>query len=197
MTAIILAGGKSRRMGTNKALLNFKGKTFLEHQIDLLKGLFDEVIISANSLETYKGFNIPIVVDTYHDKGPLGGIYTGLINSKSYHTFIIACDMPFVEIDLINKLKSFTRDSNKNRYDVVIPENNKCLEPLHAFYSKACIGPIKAQIETGNFKVIDFFPQVKVKKVKFDMSTSIKKYKTDPLTNVNTREELNALKDCQ
>ena len=182
-------------MGTNKALLNFKGKTFLEQQIDLLKGLFDEVIISANSLETYKDFNVPIVVDTYHDKGPLGGIYTGLINSKSYHTFIIACDMPFVKPDLINKLKFFTDDPDKNVHDVVIPENNGQLEPLHAFYSKACIGPIKSQIEAGNFKVIDFFPLVKVKKVKFDISAEIKKYKNDPLTNVNTREELNALRD--
>jgi len=182
-------------MGTNKALINFKGKTFLEHQIELLKGLFNEVIISANSPETYKDFNVPIVVDTYHDKGPLGGIYTGLLNSKSYHTFILACDMPFVQINLINKLKSFTKDSDKNVYDVVIPENKGQLEPLHAFYSKACISPIKTQIETGNLKVSDFFSLVKVRKVKFNIAADIKIYKNNPLTNVNTRDELNALKD--
>ncbi len=195
MTAIILAGGKSRRMGTNKALINFRGKTFLEHQIELLKGLFNEVIISANSPETYKDFNVPIVVDTYHDKGPLGGIYTGLLNSNSYHTFILACDMPFVEINLINKLKSFTKDSDKNVYDVVIPENKGQLEPLHAFYSKACISPIKIQIESGNLKISDFFSLVKVRKVKFNIPAAIRIYKNNPLTNVNTRDELNALKD--
>lgn len=190
MTAIILAGGKSSRMGRNKAFLKFKDKTFLECQIELLKEIFDEIIISANSPKEYEIFNIPVIEDAYYDKGPLGGIYTGLVNSKSFYTFFLACDMPFIEKPLIKSLQNFT-----NGYDVIVPQNSNQLEPLHAFYSKNCITPIKNQIDTNNLKIIDFYPQVKVKRVEIDEYINPKKENETsltnltPLTNLNTMEE--------
>ena len=185
MTAIILVGGKSRRMGTNKAFLTLKGKTFLERQIDILTKIFDNVIISANLPQEYEIFNVPVIVDIYPEKGPLGGIYTGLINSKSFYTFILACDMPFVEKDLITHLVSYTKS---REYDVVIPQNGKQLEPLHAFYSKNCIAPIKNQLENNNLRIVDFFSQVKVKKVDMLSFISLNNHKRS-LTNLNTMEE--------
>ena len=109
MTAVILAGGKSSRMGSTKHSLNLKAKTFIELQIELLRKMFDEIIISANTPSEYEYLHLPIFKDLYPDKGPLAGIYTGLINSSSFYTFMLACDMPFVELELIKYLKDLTQ----------------------------------------------------------------------------------------
>ena len=187
ITAVILAGGKSRRMGTNKAFLDFKGKTFLKRQIDLLSDTFDEIIISANSLSEYKGFNTNVVKDIYPEKGPLGGIYTGLINSSSFYTFVLACDMPFVESSLIKQLEAYTK-IEPEKYDVIVPLNGKRLEPLHAFYSKNCIEPIKNQIENNNLRITNFFPNVKVKTIEISSVTGLDN-PVNSLSNLNTPEE--------
>ncbi len=183
MNAVILAGGKSSRMGSNKAFLKVKGKAFIEHQIDLLQEIFNEITISANTPAEYKHLNVPVVPDIYPDKGPLGGIHTSLIHSKSFHTFILACDMPFVEIELIKQLQGFIEG-----HDVVVPQSKKGLEPLHAFYSKNCIAPIKKELDNNNLRIISFFPQVKVKTVKLNNLPSSNKFK-DSIKNLNTTEE--------
>ncbi|ODS30945.1 MAG: molybdopterin cofactor biosynthesis protein mobA [Candidatus Scalindua rubra] len=183
MTAVILAGGKSIRMGSNKAFLKFKGKTFIERQIDLLSEIFDEIIISANTPSEYEYLNLPIIEDIYPEKGPLGGIYTGLINSRSLYTFMLACDMPFVEIELIKHLESITKG-----YDVVVPQSDRGLEPLHAFYSKNCIDPIKRELDRNNLRIISFFPHVNVKIVELDTLTPSDSFKNS-IKNLNTKEE--------
>ncbi|MFQ5965755.1 MAG: molybdenum cofactor guanylyltransferase [Candidatus Scalinduaceae bacterium] len=183
MTAVILAGGKSIRMGRNKAFLKLEGKTLIERQIELLREIFDEIIISANTPSEYEYLNIPVVEDIYPNKGSLGGIYTGLINSKSSYTFVLACDMPFIEIKFIKHLEGFTKG-----YDVVVPQSNKGLEPLYAFYSKNCIEPIKRELDGNNLRIISFFPHVNVKIVELDGSISLAKYK-DTIKNLNTMEE--------
>lgn len=183
MTAVILAGGKSSRMGSNKAFLKLQGKTFIERQIELLGEMFDEIIISANTPSEYEHLNLPVFKDLYPDKGPLGGIYTSLINSRSKHTFILACDMPFVEIELIKYLESATKG-----YDVVIPKSNRGLEPLHAFYSKNCIDPIKKEIDGNNLRIISFFPYVKVKIVELDSLIAPDSFKNS-IKNLNTKDE--------
>ncbi len=192
MNAAILAGGKSSRMGSNKAFLELKGKTFIELQIELLREMFDEIFISVKIPSEYEYLNLPIFKDIYPDKGPLGGIYTSLINSSSYHTFMLACDMPFVEPELITHLKDLT-----NQYDVVIPKSEKGLEPLHAFYSKKCIEPIKRELDGNNLRIISFFPHVNVKIVELGSLTSSNNFKHS-IKNLNTREEYEAItkKNC-
>ena len=189
MTAVILAGGKSSRMGTNKAFLKLKGKTFIELQIKLLRKLFDEIIISANASSEYEYFNLPIFKDLYPGKGPLAGIYTSLINSSSFYTFMLACDMPFVELELIKHLQDLTQN-----YDVVIPKSKKGLEPLHAFYSKSCIVPIKKELDANNLRIISFFPHVNVKVVELDSLTVSDSFKNS-IKNLNTLEEYEVAKD--
>ncbi len=183
MTAVILAGGKSSRMGTNKAFLKLEGKTFIELQIELLRKMFDEIFISANISLEYECLNLPIYQDIYPDKGPLGGIYTSLMNSNSSHTFMLACDMPFVQPELITHLKNLTKE-----YDVVIPKSEKGLEPLHAFYSKKCIDPIKKALDENKLRIISFFPHVNVKIVELDKLASLNSFK-DSIKNLNTRDE--------
>ena len=183
MNASILVGGKSSRMGSNKAFLELKGKTFIELQIELLREMFDEIFISANTSSEYEYLNLPIFKDIYPGKGPLGGIYTSLINSSSLHTFMLACDMPFVGPELIKHLKDLTKE-----YDVVIPKSEKGLEPLHAFYSKNCIDPIKRSLDENNLRIIGFFPHVKVKIVELDSIASSDRFKNS-IKNLNTMDD--------
>ncbi len=183
MNASILVGGKSSRMGSNKAFLELKGKTFIELQIELLREMFDEIFISANTSSEYEYLNLPIFKDVYPGKGPLGGIYTSLINSSSLHTFMLACDMPFVGPELIKHLKDLTKE-----YDVVIPKSEKGLEPLHAFYSKNCIDPIKRSLDENNLRIISFFPHVKVKIVELDSMASSDRFKNS-IKNLNTIDD--------
>ena len=183
MNAAILVGGKSSRMGSNKAFLELKGKTFIELQIELLREIFDDIFISANTSSEYEHLNLSIFKDVYPGKGPLGGIYTSLINSSSLHTFMLACDMPFIGSELINHLKDLTKE-----YDVVIPKSEKGLEPLHAFYSKKCIDPIKRSLEEDNLRITSFFPHVNVKIVELDNLNLSDCFKNS-IKNLNTRDD--------
>ncbi len=189
MTAVILAGGKSSRMGSNKAFLKLKGKTFIEGQIDLLREMFDEIFISANTPSEYEYLNLPVFKDIYPDKGPLCGIYTSLVNSDSVNTFMLACDMPFVESGLIKHLKGFTKE-----YDVVVPKSERGLEPLHAFYSKNCIDPIKRELDGNNLRIISFFPHVNVKIVELDSLAASDSFK-DSIKNLNTRDDYDEIEN--
>ncbi|GAX60747.1 molybdopterin-guanine dinucleotide biosynthesis protein A [Candidatus Scalindua japonica] len=170
-------------MGSNKAFLKLKGKTFIELQIELLREIFDKISISANTPSEYEYLNLPVYKDIDPGRGPLGGIYTSLISSSSFHTFMLACDMPFVETELIKHLKSLTKE-----YDVVIPKSERGLEPLHAFYSKNCIDPIKRELDANNLRIISFFPQVNVKIVELDNLASSNNFKS-AIKNLNTRDE--------
>ncbi|KKO17874.1 MAG: molybdenum cofactor guanylyltransferase [Candidatus Brocadia sp.] len=183
MTAIILAGGKSRRMGFNKALLSYDKKTFIEHQIARLKTIFDEIIISANDAAVYAHLNLPIVSDIMPEKGPLSGICAGLIRSSSHHAFVVACDMPFVQEKAILCLREHIGD-----YDVVVPQTSRGLEPLHAFYSRNCIQPIRQCLDEGKLRIIDFFPMVKARII-HEQEWKELDGSTLSVTNLNTPEE--------
>jgi molybdopterin-guanine dinucleotide biosynthesis protein A len=187
MNAVILAGGKSSRMGSNKAFLKIKGKTFIEVQIELLRKMFNDIAISVNTPLEYEYLNLPIFKDIYPGKGPLGGIYTSLVNSNSSHTFMLACDMPFVRLELIKYLKDLTKE-----YDVVIPKSEKGLEPLHAFYSKKCIDPIKRELDANNLRMISFFPHVNVKIVELNELTLLDGVK-DSIKNLNTMDDYESI----
>lgn len=186
MTAIILAGGKSRRMGFNKAFLKYGDKTFIEHQIARLNRIFDEIILSANDASLYTHLNLPIVSDVMPERGPLGGICAGLIRSSSFHSFVIACDMPFIDERVILYLRE-----QIDGYDVVVPRTNRGLEPLHAFYSRNCIQPMYRCLNEGRLRIIDFFSEVKVKIVDEQEFGKLREpdVPAQPLINLNTPEE--------
>lgn len=170
-------------MGSNKPFLKYGNKTFIEHQIAKLTKIFDEIILSANNPDIYANLNLPIVPDIMQEKGPLSGICAGLMYAKSFHSFIIACDMPFINENVVLYLKEFT-----DGYDVVIPQTSRGLEPMHAFYSKNCIQPMYRCLEEGRLRIVDFLSEVKVRIVPeselkgLDMSLQ-------SLINLNTPEE--------
>jgi molybdopterin-guanine dinucleotide biosynthesis protein A len=189
MTAIILAGGKSLRMGSNKALLRYGSSTFIEQQIAILKNIFDEILISADNANEYERLHLPIVQDIMPDMGPLSGICSGLMRAASFHSFVVACDMPFINEKLILYLRE-----QINSYDVVVPQTSLGLEPMHAFYSKNCIEPICRCIEKGRLKITDFFPEVKVKIIEEKDYKELETF-SKSVINLNTPEEYK--KHCQ
>ncbi len=187
ISGIILSGGKSTRMGHNKAFTRIGGVPIVSRIHDLFKQLFQEVIIVTNQPELFKNFDSRICQDLIPKKGALGGLYTGIYYAGFHHSFCVACDMPFIQKSLVQYLARNLQD-----YDVIVPRTRDGLQPLHAIYSKSCLGPIRRTIDEGNYKITDFYEGVKVRIVEEEEFLSL-----DPLRrsfiNVNTPEELLSL----
>jgi len=184
MTAIILAGGNSIRMGENKAFIQIDGAPIIARIHSLLKELFEEVIIVTNQKDLFKNFDSSIYTDLLPDKGALGGLYTGIFFSSFEYSFCVACDMPFIKRSLVQFLIKQTKDE-----DALVPRTRDGLQPLHAIYSKKCLDSIRRVIDRGKYKIIDFYDLVRVKIVEESDFLHL-----DPLResfiNVNTPEEL-------
>jgi len=175
-------------MGENKAFIKVDGLPIIKRIYDLFKELFQEVIIVTNQKEIFRNFDSTIYEDLLPNKGVLGGLYTGIFFSTYHYAFCVACDMPFVKKALVQYLIKNIGDE-----DVIVPRTRDGLQPLHAIYSKNCLGAIERSIEEGKFKIVDFYNMVKVKIVEENNFVSL-----DPLResfiNVNTPEELFSLK---
>jgi molybdopterin-guanine dinucleotide biosynthesis protein A len=188
ISGIILSGGKSVRMGENKAFIEIDGVPIIHRIYNLFKELFQEIIIVTNHKELFLNFNSKIYTDLLPNKGALGGLYTGLFFSNFSYSFCVACDMPFINKSLVQYLIKNIED-----YDVIVPLAKDGLQPLHAIYSKNCLDPIKKTIGKGKYKVIDIYSLVKVKILKEEDFGFL-----DPLResfiNVNTPEELFTIK---
>jgi len=188
MTGIILAGGKSRRIGEDKAFLEIDNKPLIELVVERLKAVFNKIIIVTNDPVKFQFLGIKVVKDVVFNKGPLGGIYTGLLISETKYNFICACDMPFLSSHLLKFMSSEVEGN-----DVVVPIVGNFAEPLHSIYSKNCLMPIKRHLENGELRVRDFFPEVKCKYIPENL---IRKY--DPhlqsFFNLNTPKMLESVK---
>lgn len=182
-TLAILAGGKGSRMNyQNKALLYYKNKTFIQHLIENVKN-FDEILIVAKNKEVYKNYNVKIVEDIYKEKGPLGGIYTALNYSKFDKVFCIACDMPLLKRETLEKIASIEFDEN-----ILVPKVDCRMQPLCAIYSKKLIPQIEKNIKSNNNKMIYLIENTTHKIIDTNFS-NIDFY------NVNTLNEYNKLED--
>ncbi len=160
MTGVVLAGGKSSRMGTNKALLSFGGQRLIERIISALRLLFPEVLIIGGTPGPYDDLGVRVVPDRIPEKGSLGGIYTAVAAASSPHAFVMACDMPFFNSPLVRHMQDLAAEA-----DIVIPRSPDGLQPLHAIYGKACLPHMEETIRSGDFRIIRFFPKVRVREV--------------------------------
>jgi molybdopterin-guanine dinucleotide biosynthesis protein A len=188
LTGIILSGGKSIRMGENKAFIEIGGIPIIYRIHKLFAKLFKEIIIVTNQKEIFSGLDAKIYTDLIPNRGVLGGLYTGLFFSSSPFSFCVACDMPFLKESVINFLIK-----KIDGYDVVVPKTKDGLQPLHAIYSKNCLEPIKRIIEEGGFKIIDLYWMVKVRIVGEQEFFSLDPMR-ESFINVNTPEELLLIK---
>jgi molybdopterin-guanine dinucleotide biosynthesis protein A len=150
IAGVILAGGKNRRFPTLKAFINIEGSPIIERNLRLLKGIFDEVFISTNMPEMYFYLSMPLIGDVLPSRGPMSGIYSSLINAKSDCIFVIACDMPFVETDVVSfickkHIEVFKGGLHKGDLksplcvDATIPVYNGEPQPLLGVYCKTAL----------------------------------------------------------
>lgn len=183
ISGAILAGGKSSRMGRDKAVLEIGGKRLLDRLVEGLGQIFPEVMIVADTQVPSAEVGVPVVRDLIPEKGALGGIYTATATATRPWVFVIACDMPFFNPRLIRHLASLRGD-----WDAVVPYTNDW-EPLHALYAKTCLPHMERQVHSGDLKIARFFPHVRVRRVDMEELAGY-----DPqglsLFNMNTPEEL-------
>ena len=184
-SAIILAGGKNTRIGRSKAFIQLpSGESILENILNILNQIFPEIFIVTNQKEAYLKHNVQVVEDLIKERGPLGGIFTGLCYSTSKYNFVVACDMPFIKPALIGLLLE-----ERKSFDVVIPEVEGEVEPLFALYSKNCLPVMFEHLQKQNLKIREILGKLQVKKIG---AKKIDQLDPEHLSffNINTKEDL-------
>ncbi len=187
MTSIVLAGGKSSRLGRNKSLQTVGGKTLIQWAIDRLAILSTEIVVATahgEEIPCLSHVRVKTVADVYPGKGPLAGIYSGLLASSSRQAIVVGCDTPFFSVAL---LEYMTQTSPV--FDVVVPRLKEKVEPLCAVYSRNCLAPIKGLLNQNELRIVELFPMVKVRYVEED---EIDKFDPEHLSffNINSQADL-------
>lgn len=187
MTSIILAGGKSSRLGRSKALQIIEGKSLIQGVVDRLAILSTEIIIvtaRGEAIPCSSAVRIKTVADIYPAKGPLVGIYSGLLASSSSRAIVVGCDTPFLSVGLLKYMIQIS-----SIFDVVVPRIKDKLEPLCAVYSKSCLVPIQELLEQNELRIAELFSMVKVKYVEED---ELNRFDPKHLSffNINSQDDL-------
>ncbi len=185
LTAAIQAGGRSSRMGRDKALVELDGKALIEHVLDRVEGLADDVLITTNNPQALEYLGVRLVGDRVPGAGALHGLQTALLAAEGEDVLLLACDTPFVSRELLKHLLA-----NRQRGDVIIPKRGQRFEPLQALYDRrACMPAVDHALRSGEKRMISFFDTVRVFSVDDDDLTHL-----DPdglsFFNVNTEAEL-------
>lgn len=176
----VLAGGKSSRMGQNKALMEWESKRFIDRICEELGG-FSQVLISAATKGDYEYLGLPVVYDEHADIGPMEGIYQILSAADEEYVFICAADMPFIKKELVEYMAEFISSD----YDCYCLVDEEHIHPLCAIYSKKMLHVIKEQIESGHYRLLNVLRAVRTKYISLEKSCFDKRV----VRNINTREE--------
>ncbi len=192
VTAIVLAGGRSSRMGKNKLFLELEGMKFIDRVIHLLYPIFNEIIFISNTPEDFSNYQFKVYRDLFPFYGPLAGIHSGLVHSTTEYNFVISIDMPFISVGLINFLIE-----NSNDTPVTLPVVQNKLQPLCGIYGKVVISRIETLFKKSS--VNSTIPDGKINVRLFDLLNSIeikqvdvedkKFYHQHLFHNVNTIED--------
>jgi len=185
VTGIILAGGKSSRMGTDKGLQELCGKPLINYAIQVLSRLCNTIIISSSS-DAYQSFGLKIVADEFPGIGPMGGIYSALKQSKTEKNLILSCDLPFVTEELL----SFILENSKEFMVAVPYEGNKHYEPLCGFYNRKVLNNMEKFILSGNYKLPDLFDTININRLTVSASNDF--FNEHLFLNVNSKNDLSA-----
>jgi molybdopterin-guanine dinucleotide biosynthesis protein A len=148
MTGIVLIGGRSTRFGSDKVVSPFKGKSLVEHVVDLITPLFDDVILIGNRRPELDAFHV--VEDILPGAGPLGGVYTALLSAGTPQCFVFAADMPNLNRGFIKHMIAEARD-----HDIVIPLWKNGREPLHAIYHRRVLPMVEDLIRKKSLKIFN------------------------------------------
>jgi molybdopterin-guanine dinucleotide biosynthesis protein A len=156
-TAIILAGGKSSRMGEDKGLMLVNGKPMIQSILDQVSQVANEILI-VTSNPNYARFGYSLIPDLIENKGPLAGIVSGLSHSSSVYNWVLSCDIPYITASLLLKLKAEIGDN-----DVIVAKKNLRIHPLIGCYKKDCVAVLNEQLNSGDLKLMNALNQLKVK----------------------------------
>ncbi len=167
VSAVVLAGGKSSRMGVNKAFLELEGRPLIDQVVESLVEVFPEVIVVTNEPLLYLHLPAAIVTDIYKDKGSYGGLYTGLFHSSHDYAFVVPCDMPFLNIPFIEHMID-----SVGTHQIVVPKPLDGLQPLHAVYGKKTLPPMARMLAQNKLKIIDLYQVVKPLVIPFNVIES-------------------------
>ena len=182
-TAIVLAGGKSSRMGTPKALLPFDGEPLIVHVVATLRRLFDEIVVVAAPGQDLPSMPVTLVRDDVAYQGPVGGIYYGLRAGGGDVSFVTACDSAFLSSPLISHLLS-----QISQHDVVVPHWQGRFQPLHAVYRRSVLPFLEGQLARGELRPVYLFEKVRTRRIDED---EIRRFDPDGSSffNMNTPED--------
>jgi len=187
VTGVVLAGGRSTRIGQNKAFLLLEGRPLIAHVLDRLAEVCQEVLVVAQEVSAYAGLGVRLVKDVFTGVGVLAGLHAGLQAAQHELILAVGCDMPFLQPAVLRAFVAWA-----DGYDVVALQRQERIETLHAVYRRTCLGPMEAAIRAGHSRIISFFPSVRVRYIDPDQLKSL-----DPegrsFININTLQEWNAL----
>ena len=183
-TGVILAGGENTRMPVSKAFIKVDGEKIIERNLRIMRGLFKEVFIVTNRPEQYIYPGAQLLGDVYDVRGPMTGIFTALLNSSNKWVFVSACDMPFINKEVISYAASM-----REGHDAVVPGSGNAVEPLFAFYSKCLSSSMEQELLSGKRGMKDFLNK---KKVKYIRITEIKGLDPEAKSfiNLNTPDDI-------
>ncbi len=175
----VLAGGKSSRMGRDKGMMLFNGKTMIEHVLTAASEIAEDIFIIANN-EVYDNFSYPCFADEKIDCGPIGGIFTALLQAKVDKVLVLSCDVPMMSASVLKKLVGLSADEK-----VLAAAHKGEIQPLCAIYDKKCLTYFREAIGSGNFKMKKVLQDLDAKIIDFD-STDYK----GAFLNINTPVDL-------
>jgi molybdenum cofactor guanylyltransferase len=188
VTGVLLAGGKSRRMGEDKRYLVVGEQTLLERGLAVLRSIFQEVLVVIAQDSPPLDIDVRVVRDLVPDCGSLGGLYTGLTQATTPYTFVVACDMPFLDPAVIAQ---FT--GRRATTDIVMAKLAGRLHPMHALYGKRCLPVVEQMIRTRQLKIQEMVSQASLR-VRYVTEADL--VAIDPsgrsFQNVNTPADLEA-----
>jgi len=183
VTGIILAGGKSSRMGTDKGLQELCGKPLISYSIKLLSEICSTIIISTSS-DAYQSFGYKTVADEIPGIGPMGGIYSALKQSKTEKNLVLSCDLPFVSVELLSYILK-----SAEGYQVAVPwQGSQHYEPLCGFYHLSILDQISNYIQNNNYKLPDLFNEISINRLVIDNQSDF--YSENLFLNVNSKHDL-------
>ena len=187
LTSIILAGGKSLRLGRTKSLATIGGKSLIQWVVNRLATISTEIIIATahgEEIPCSSSVRLRTVADIHPGKGPLAGIYSGLIASSNSRAIVVSCDTPFVSVGLLEYMTQTGPGS-----DIIVPRMKEKVEPLCAVYSKNCLAPVRELLEQNELKIIELYPLVTVSYIE---EADIDRFDPEHLSffNINSQADL-------
>jgi molybdopterin-guanine dinucleotide biosynthesis protein A len=182
MKISILCGGKSSRMQSEKGLVLYKKKAFIEHIIEAVLPISNNIQLITNG-NNYDYLKYNTVKDRIINKGPIGGIYTALANSEMELNLILSCDIPLISTEILLELIA----NHKSNFDATVFEDSNRIHPLIGIYSKNCLTILKEAIDENDLKMMHLLSKISLQKI------YVEENKNNLFKNINSIAELNEL----